>query len=154
MVTYAKSLTRTGPPQGSESTPLQWWINSGAINYFIVTTSVPGGTWTSILFRAAMTDVVIFAAPFALFYAVKRTWAGTSKIAAFAVASLLANYVPVFVAWATVHRMSYIYYMVPSMPAIVCAIALVSGKAPRYFHWCFVAAMLYGFCFSFPFHYF
>jgi predicted membrane-bound dolichyl-phosphate-mannose-protein mannosyltransferase len=154
MVTYAKSLTRTGPPQGSESTPLQWWMNSGAINYFIVTTSVPGGSWTSILFRAAMTDVVIFSAPFALFYAAKRTWQGTSRIGAFAIAALIANYAPVFAAWAVVHRMSYIYYMVPSMPAIVCAIALASGKLPRYFQWCFVAAMIYGFCFSFPFHYF
>ncbi|MCL2450372.1 MAG: glycosyltransferase family 39 protein [Polyangiaceae bacterium] len=154
MVSYAKSLTRTGPPQGSESTPLQWWVNSGVINYFVVTTSVPGGTWTSVLFRAAMTDVVIFSAPLALYYAMKRTWAGTSRIAAFAIASLVANYAPVFAAWAIVHRMSYIYYMVPSMPAIVCAITLAATKLPRYFQWCFVAAMLYGFVFSFPFHYF
>jgi predicted membrane-bound dolichyl-phosphate-mannose-protein mannosyltransferase len=154
MVTYAKSLTRTGPPQGSESTPLQWWMNSGAINYFIVTTSVPGGTWTSILFRAAMTDVLLFTAPFALFYAAIRTWAGTSRIAAFAIAGLVANYGPVFFAWALYHRMSYIYYMVPSVPAIVCALALVAGKVPRAFHWCYVAAAIYGFGFYFPFHYF
>jgi predicted membrane-bound dolichyl-phosphate-mannose-protein mannosyltransferase len=154
MVTYAKSLTRTGPPQGSESTPLQWWMNSGVINYFVVTTSVSGGTWTSILFRAAMSDFVIFLAPFGLFYAAVRTLTGTSRIAAFAIASLIANYAPVFAAWAVVHRMSYIYYMVPSMPAIVCALALLASKVPRSFHWVFVVAMIYGFCFSFPFHYF
>ena len=50
--------------------------------------------------------------------------------------------------------MSYIYYMVPSMPAIVCALALVAGQIPASFQWCFVAAMIYGFCFTFPFHYF
>ncbi len=154
MVSYAKSLTRNGPPQGAESTPLQWWMNSGVINYFVVTTSVQGGTWTSILFRAAMSDVVIFAAPFALFDAARRTWAGTSALAAFAIASLIANYAPVFAAWAIVHRMSYIYYMVPSIPAIVIALALLVGKAPRYLQSCFVVAMVYGFCFSFPFHYF
>jgi dolichyl-phosphate-mannose-protein mannosyltransferase len=154
MINYARSLTRLGPPQGAESTPLQWWLNSGVINYFVVTTNANGQSYTPILFRGAMNEYFIFAAPLALAYAARRAWAGTSRMAAFAIGSLVANFGPVFFAWALAHRMSYIYYMVPSIPAIVCAITLLFSRTSRGLRWCFAAAMVYAFAFSFPFHYF
>ncbi|MGD0679789.1 MAG: glycosyltransferase family 39 protein [Polyangiaceae bacterium] len=154
MVKFAKSLTRVGPSQGSESTPLQWWVNSGVFNYFQVTTSSGGVSRTTVLFRGAMNDYIIAAAPFGLLYAARRVWTGQSRLAAFAIASFLGNFGPIFLAWAIVSRMSYIYYMVPPMPAIVCAIALLATAVPPVFQWGFAAAVVYSFIVYFPFHYF
>ncbi len=162
IVEFAKSMTRNGPPQGTESTPLQWWLNLGVMNYFTVTTSANGLSWTSILFKGSMNEYLIFAAPFALLFAAQRALvpsASGSRLAAFCCASVVANYGPVFFAWARYARMSYIYYMLPSMPAIVAAIALLGSGAgatplPRAVRWGYIAAILYAFCFSFPFHYF
>jgi dolichyl-phosphate-mannose-protein mannosyltransferase len=153
MARFAKSLTRVGPPQGSESTPLQWWVNAGVFNYFQVTASANGTTRTTVFFRGAMNDYIIAAAPFALLHSARRAWAGRSRLAAFAVASFLGNFAPIFVAWAVLSRMSYIYYMVPAIPAIACAIAGIATSAPRVFQWAFAAAVLYSFRVYFPFHY-
>jgi predicted membrane-bound dolichyl-phosphate-mannose-protein mannosyltransferase len=161
IIEFAKSMTRNGPPQGTESSPLQWWLNLGVMNYFTVTSSSNGLTWTTILFKASMNDYLIFAAPFAFLFAIRRAWAQQSsgaKIGAFVVASVAANYGPVVYAWARYSRMSYIYYMLPSMPALIAAIALLGNGGgrplPRAIRWGYVAAILYSFCFSFPFHYF
>jgi len=151
MARFAKSLTRVGPPQGSESTPAEWWVNSGVFNYYQVTTTSNGSTRTTVLFRGAMNDYVIMAAPFALLYAARRAWAGRSRMATLATAAFLANFVPVLLAWAVMSRMSYIYYMVPVMPAILCALALLLTRVPRFFQWVFAAAVLYSFRIYFPF---
>jgi predicted membrane-bound dolichyl-phosphate-mannose-protein mannosyltransferase len=152
MARFAESLTRTGPPQGSESTPLEWWVNSGVFNYYQVTTAVGGVARTTVFFRGAMNDYIIFAAPFALLYASRPAWSGRSRLAVFAVASFLGNFAPVLLAWAILSRMSYIYYMVPAMPAIICAIVLLATSVPRRFQWAFAAAVLYSFRLYFPFH--
>jgi hypothetical protein len=101
-----------------------------------------------------MNEYVIFAAPFALIHAAKAAWRGTwsdSRLGTFAVAWFLANYGPFLFAWVIARRVSYIYYMVPSLPAFAVAIAALSGRLPRFLRWSFVGAVLYSFCLSFPF---
>jgi hypothetical protein len=146
MVHYHAGLTHVGPSTGADSSPLGWWLNQGEINYY---TSTVGGR-TDVRFRAAMNEYIIWAAPLALLYAGHRAWAAGSKLAAFAVASFVANFAPPFLAWAIQSRTSYIYYMVPSMPAFACAIAAVAERVPRPLLWCFAGAVLYAFFFSFP----
>jgi hypothetical protein len=127
-------------------------VNSGVFNYFQVNTTVDGATRTTVFFRGAINDYILAAAPFALLHAARRAWTGASRLAAFAFASFLGTFVPVFLAWAILSRMSYIYYMVPVMPAIVCAVALLVTSVPRVFQWTFAAAVLYSFRMYFPFH--
>lgn len=150
IVVYAKNLTRLGPPQGAESTPLQWWLNAEPIAYLQVMTTTDGVSKREILFSGAMTTYVIFAAPFALTRAAHLGWR-ESRLGAFAACSFIANYVPFFIAWFVSSRISYIYYMVPSIPAIALAIALVAESLPRSMRWCFVGAVLFSFWFTFPF---
>lgn len=149
---YHASLQHTGAPTGTESTPFQWWMNGGVINYY-------NRTWTEndvtrvIVFRAAMNEFILFFAPLALFVAAQRTWAGTSRLGPFALAWVVANFGPVFLLWAVHSRTSYIYYMEPVIPGFVCALALVSEAVPRSIQWAFAAMVLYAFFFSFPFQY-
>ena len=153
MVSYHTGLTHHGPSTGSESMPFQWWLNKGAFDYFTWTWSANGKT-NNVLFHAAMNEYVIWAAPMALFYSGQRAWADRSRLATFAVASFVANFGPPFMAWVIFSRMSYIFYMVPSIPAFACAIAATAEKVPRSVLWCFAGAMLFAFFYSFPFRYF
>ncbi|MBS2026610.1 MAG: glycosyltransferase family 39 protein [Deltaproteobacteria bacterium] len=151
MFSYHASLKHVGRPEGNESTPGDWWLNGGAFNYMTWTQTVNGVSKYTV-FRAAMNEYVIFAAPMALFYAAWRAW-NRSRLGAFAVASLICMFGPMFAAWVLADRKSYIFYMVPSVPAIACAIALMAPKLPRPAQWGFVVAVLYAYAFNFPFKY-
>jgi dolichyl-phosphate-mannose--protein O-mannosyl transferase len=153
MVTYHSGLTHHGASTGAESVPFQWWLNEGSMSYFTWNWS-EGGKTNNILFRSAMNEYVLWATPFALFYAGQRAWTDSSKLATFAVVSFFGNFGPPFLAWLILSRTSYIYYMLPSIPAFVCAIAVAAEQVPRSLRWAFAAAVLYAFFFSFPFRYF
>ena len=153
MLSYHTNLKRIGPPEGTESTPLQWWLDSGAFNYLSWTVTTHGAKQVT-LFRAALNEYVVFAAPVALFYAAQRVWQARSRLGAFALAMVVGNYVPMLLAWVVFSRRSYIFYMVPSVPAFACAIALLGGRLPRSVQAGFAVAVLYAFFFNFPFRYF
>jgi predicted membrane-bound dolichyl-phosphate-mannose-protein mannosyltransferase len=141
---YHVGFRRTSS-SGTESTPFEWWLNEGAFDYYTVTAPTK-----HLLFRAAMNLYVIAAAPLALVYAAERAWTARSSVATFAVASVLANFLPVFLAWAIFSRASYVYYMLPLIPAMACALALLACSGPRLLRWAFVAMVLYAFVFSYP----
>lgn len=149
---YHASLQHFGPPKGTESTPFHWWMNQGVINYYTRTLTVNGVT-KDIIFRGAMNDYILFTTPLALFVCAQRVWAGTSRLAAFAIAWVLSNFGVIFLVWVIHSRTSYIYYMVPAIPAFVCALAVVSESVPRSVRWAFAATVLYGFFYWFPFQY-
>jgi len=150
MAHFHAGLTHVGLSSGTESTPFEWWVNAGTFDYYFWT-GTTNGIPAHILFRGVMNGYVIFIAPLAILYAAERTWRGDSRLATFAVASVAANFVPIFVAWAVMSRSSYIYYMLPSLPAIACALALAAFVVPRATRWAFLALVLYGFVMSFPF---
>jgi predicted membrane-bound dolichyl-phosphate-mannose-protein mannosyltransferase len=149
MLHYHVGLTHVrGATSGAQSTPLDWWVNEGQINYYTWTDGKDDHVW----YRGAMNEYVIWAAPFALLYAGKRAWTDGSKLALFAVASFVCNFGPPLAAWILASRTSYIYYMVPSIPAFALAIAAAAEKLPRPAWWAFAGAMLYSFAYSFPVH--
>jgi predicted membrane-bound dolichyl-phosphate-mannose-protein mannosyltransferase len=152
MVSYHSTLTYQGAPTGAASLPPQWWLNQGTMDYFVRPLEAEGEK-IHIVFRAAMNEYVIWAAPLALFFAGQRAWVDRSKLATFAVASFVANFGPPFLAWAILSRTSYIYYMGTSIPAFACAIAVAASAVPRSVIWCYVGAMLYSFACGFPFRY-
>jgi predicted membrane-bound dolichyl-phosphate-mannose-protein mannosyltransferase len=153
MVTYHTGLTHHGPSTGNESNPLQWFFNQGTMDYFVWTWSA-GGKSTHIVFHAAMNEYIVWGAPFALFFAGQRAWTDSSKLGMFAIASFVGNFIPMFLAWAILSRTSYIFYMVPTVPALACAIAVAAEKVPRALRWCYSAFIIYAFFFNFPFRYF
>ncbi len=154
MVSYHASLKHEPLGSGaSDSTPMQWWLNQGGMPYFEWSTTWNGQT-QKILFMAEMNDYLVFAAPFALLYAGQRAWAASSSLAALAVAWVAANHLPVVLAWAVFSRTSYIYYMVPVIPGMAWALAVLLADLPRAMRWCFAAAMLFAFIVGFPFKYF
>ena len=71
----------------------------------------------------------------------------------FALASFATSYLPFLISWAWTARVSYIFYMLPSVPAFAIAIALLCDAVPRPVRWAFGCAVLYAFYFSYPFHY-
>lgn len=147
---FHAGLKHVGLSTGTESTPFEWWVNSGTFDYYFWT-GTAGGAPAHVLFRGMMNGYVLFVAPLAIVYAAGRCWSEGSRLATFAVASLAANFIPIFLAWALLSRSSYIYYMLPSVPAIACALALVAFVVPRSTRWAFIALVLYGFAMSFPF---
>jgi predicted membrane-bound dolichyl-phosphate-mannose-protein mannosyltransferase len=150
MVSFHSGIKHVGPSSGTDSNALQWWLNEGSFDY-LTWTETKNGVTRRILFRAMMNGYVIFSAPLALLYAAEKCWKDDSRVATFALASVIANYVPIFVAWAVASRTSYIYYMVPVLPGIACALALSAFAVPRYLRWGFAATILYAFLLSFPF---
>jgi predicted membrane-bound dolichyl-phosphate-mannose-protein mannosyltransferase len=147
---FHAGLKHTGISSGTESIPFEWWVNAGTFDYYFWNGTTNGAA-AHVLFRGMMNGYVIFAAPLALFYAAQRTWKGDSRLATFAVASVVANFVPIFLTWAILSRSSYIYYMLPSLPGIVCALAVALFAVPRSIRWAFLALVLYGFVMTFPF---
>ncbi len=153
MVTYHAGLTHHGPSTGNESSPLQWFFNQGTMDYFVWTWSANGKS-THIVFHAALNEYVVWAAPVALFFAAQRSWTESSKLAMFALASFVGNFIPMFLAWVILSRTSYIFYMVPAVPSFACAIAVVAEKVPRSVRWFYSLLLIYAFFFNFPFRYF
>jgi predicted membrane-bound dolichyl-phosphate-mannose-protein mannosyltransferase len=153
MVTYHTGLTHHGVSTGNESSPLQWFFDQGTMDYFVWTWSANGKA-THMIFHAALNEYVVWAAPFALFFAGQRAWTDSSKLGMFALASFVGNFGPMFLAWAILSRTSYIFYMVPAVPSFACAIALVAEKIPRSVRWFYSLLLVYAFFFNFPFRYF
>jgi predicted membrane-bound dolichyl-phosphate-mannose-protein mannosyltransferase len=153
MAKFHASLKHEGPPTGSESIPFQWWLNEGHFDYYFLKVT-NGNNNKHLLFRAAMNFYVIFAAPLAFLYAAQKLWKERSPLATFAVVSLFGNFFPIFMAWAVFSRTSYIYYMLPSVPAMACALALVAYAVPTFMRWGFIALVLYGFIFAYPIQFF
>ena len=153
MYQFHAGIKHVGLATGNESIPPQWWLNSGAFDYLSWTTNTNGvAHYTT--FRAAMNEYVIIAAPLALLYAAQRAWLDNSRLGAFAIASVVGNLGPMILVWAVMSRTSYIFYMLPSIPAIACAIALAAFALPRLIRWGYAATILYAFFFFFPFRYF
>jgi predicted membrane-bound dolichyl-phosphate-mannose-protein mannosyltransferase len=146
---YHQGFKHVGKSSGAESTPLDWWLNAGAFDYYSLTSP-----HKNLLYRAAMNFYVIGAAPLAIAYAARQSWTERSPLATFAVASVLANFAPIFMAWAVFSRTSYIYYMLPIVPAVACALAVGAYALPRSMRWVFAAMFLYGFAFSYPVRFF
>lgn len=154
MFQYHAGRSHPGAPVDNESTPLQWWLNSGGMTYLIWTITGGTGGNKSWLFRAAMNEYVIMAAPVALFYAAQRAWVERSRLGAFAVAWFVTAYVPVLLAWGLKSHISYIYYMLPSIPAFAVAIAYGASRMPRSVQLAYAVVVLCAFFDAYPVHQF
>jgi predicted membrane-bound dolichyl-phosphate-mannose-protein mannosyltransferase len=149
---YGTSLSRAVGvgPQGAESTPLQWWLNEKVFEYLNINSGTEGALTTVISFKGAMSVYLISAAPFVLGYSFLQARLG-NRLALLAVCLFLANYVPILVTWFKARRICYLFYMLPSLPAIAMAAGCTAEALPAWTRALLVVATLYSFVSLFPF---
>ena len=162
MLEYGANLTKPGGPpslcRNNDSAPWQWLANDCEMIYFRVTTDtkvddVIIATRADIDFRGAMNPALLgamaFAIPFGLWQAIRQR----NRLATWALVWLGASYLPIVALAFFGHRITYIYYFLPLVPALGALIAafLLRSGLPRAVLWGYLAAYAFGFAAYFPF---
>jgi 4-amino-4-deoxy-L-arabinose transferase-like glycosyltransferase len=162
MVEYGANLRapvdRAGICVTNDSNPWEWPFNECQITYLRVdVTTRAGDTVVSktptIDFRGALNPLLAGAIPLAVLFTIWMAWRTRNRLARWAAVWVAANYLP-YVALAIInHRITYIYYFLPVIPAVAACIALLllRGGLPRFVLAGFVAAYVLGFVAYFPF---
>jgi len=158
ILSYGLSLTRKGGPQGQESYPWQWLLNDVQMNYLTTDVNVMvNGTVTAtrhaIYVRGAMNPIIIGAAMMGLAYSAWRAWRFRDPLSFWVVAWVATNYLVYYPVSMIEDRVSYIFYFLPTIPAVAVGLAqfLYAPEVPRVVRWTFIGAVLLGFYGYFPF---
>ncbi len=161
MLSYGTSLTepsdRSGICFAASSAPWQWPFNECQINYLRVDVTVDDGDVQSRLatidFRGALNPLLAGAMPLATLAAAWLAWRGQSAMARWAVVWAAAHYLPLVVLSLVGNRVTYIYYVLPAVPAVAIftALLLLRLGLPRFVTWGFGVAYAVGFAAYFPF---
>ena len=155
---YGFDLSRAGGPVNSESEPWQWLSNDVQIAYLRVDTDeeVDGKVVTTkplVYFRGAFNPALSSVGVIALFYAAWRWWRRKDPLAAWVVVWSAGIFLPYVALSVFSHRISYLFYALPLVPAYATAAALMLWHEdfPRITRWGFAVALLLGFIAYFPF---
>lgn len=162
---YGTKLTHPYGPTGIESWPWEWLRNEVQIPYLRVDVTVcqikvsvcPADQiarkYASILFRGAMNAYLIFTAPLAGGYVLAVLHKQFDRTALLAGVWFAVTYLPFVPATVLDHRIAYIYYMLPVIPAITVASAqlFADPRIPRAVTWGYIVAIGWGFAAYFPF---
>jgi 4-amino-4-deoxy-L-arabinose transferase-like glycosyltransferase len=162
MVEYGANLRspvdRAGICATNDSAPWEWPFNECQITYLRVDVTVRAGDRVvsktpSIDFRGALNPLLAGAIPLAFLFTGWWAWRAKNEAARWAVVWAAANYLPYVVLAIVNHRITYIYYFLPVIPAIAIAVAvlLLRSGLPRFVLTGFVIAYALGFVAYFPF---
>ncbi len=159
MLSYGVSLTGSGTqPSGITSSPWQWLVNGGGFDYLRVNVdlSVNGqvvSTYPTVEFQAALNPVLIGTIWLALPFAIVRAVRMGDRLAQWGLVWIGANYLPFFILVAVTHRITYFYYILPTVPALAAltAVLLLRARLPSFVTLAYLAAMVAGFIVYFPF---
>ncbi len=150
---YGFALVRQGGPQGEESSPWQWLLNEVPITYLRINVSANQVTRTAVFFRGVMNPYVIAVAPLAVAYAAYSAWKRRDDCSFLVLPLFFVTYGPFWPAAELGHRISYVFYFLPTIPAVAIGVAqlLYAPQLPRAVRWAYIGAVLLGFYGYFPF---
>ncbi len=162
MVEYGANLRspvdRAGICATNDSYPWQWPFNECQITYLRVDVTVRSGQTIvaqtpTIDFRGALNPVLSGAIPLAMLFASWAAWRAKNELARWAVIWAASNYLPYVVLSIVNHRITYIYYFLPVIPALaVCtALLLTRSSLPRFVLGGLIVLYAVGFAAYFPF---
>jgi predicted membrane-bound dolichyl-phosphate-mannose-protein mannosyltransferase len=153
-------LLRRASPSGVESYPWQWLWNDTEIPYLRVEQQVRVGDEVRenrpiVLFLGAMNPYVLQLLPLGLAFAAYVWWSGRpgARVGALALAWFVCTYAPFVAASLFGQRISYLFYFLPTLPAVTLAGSyfLLHAGLPRLVVWAYLAAVGLGFYGYFPF---
>jgi len=158
ILSYGFSLSRPDGPQGAESNPWQWLVNEVPMTYLrtdvqeLVNHEVKVSRAT-IFFRGAMNPYIIGMAPIAIAYAAWSAIKRADDLSYLVLALFITTYAPFWPAAIFAHRISYLFYFLPTLPSITVGIAQVINDpvVPRLVRWTYIGAVLLAFAVYFPF---
>lgn len=150
---YGLALKRQGGPAGQESNPWQWLLNERELLYWKSTVTSGDLVRPTIWFRGAMNPVIIGAATLGLVYSAWRAWRYRDALSFWVVAWVVVNYLVYYPLSMVEHRVSYLYYFLPTIPAVAVGLAqfLYAPELPRVVRWAYIGMVLVGFYGYFPF---
>jgi dolichyl-phosphate-mannose-protein mannosyltransferase len=162
MIDYGATLqappAQAGFCPGTDSRPWDWLFNACQIPYLRVDVTVRSAgqlvsSIPSIDFRGALNPLLAGAIPLSTLWLLWYARRTGSRLALWAIAWGAASYLPYVALALTTRRVMYLYYMVPVVPAIAVAVALllVRSGLPSFVRWGFLAAYAMGFAAYFPF---
>ncbi len=158
---YPVTEVMSGNRYIQQSSPWQWLVNQVQMDYFVNTqivsrTATVTLTRTAVHLRGAMNPVIIGSAPMGFFFICWRAWKYGDTLAIFALAWIAANYLPYYPLQLIGHRADYIFYFLPTLPAVVIALAqfLRQTALPPFVVVGYFCAVVVGFVLYFPFRLF
>lgn len=158
MLNYGFSLKSVGVRPANESRPWLWWVNDGRMVYDEVMNNVTvhGKVVKSTVvidFRGAMNPVMIGTAPLAVSYVAWHAWKFRDTLSLWVVTWIATNYLIYFPLVFLSNRITYFFYIFPTVPALAVAIAMLLRQArlPPPTVVCYLAAFFAGFILYFPF---
>ena len=164
IISYGVDLRRPDGPSDIESYPWQWLWNDNQIAYSTVSQDVQTEDGTVletrplIAFRGAMNPFVLQLWPLGLSFAGYAWWRRRAglELAALALAWFACTYLPFWAATLLTQRISYIFYFLPTVPAVALAggYFLLRSGLPRPVLWMYAIAVLLGFYGYFPFKFY
>ena len=151
---YGISL-KAGQHAGESSPPWEWLLNQAQMPYYHLdrVLQVNGQTVSrasEVSFTGALNPYLAFLAPLAIGFAWWSAWRSADRVAALCCCWAVATYLPFFPLAAT-GRVSYLFYFLPTVPAVAMAIAHLMDRFPAAVRGCFLAAYMFGFASLFPF---
>jgi predicted membrane-bound dolichyl-phosphate-mannose-protein mannosyltransferase len=156
MLSYSTGLV-SACPNGIISCPWQWLVNQVQIPYFVVNVQVPAGTqvgeYESIAFMGMMNPTILYLTIPGLVYLSYHYFHKMDDFSSFILIWFAATYFPYLPAVIFGHRVSYIFYFLPAMPAVCAAVAhmITDQNPPRLVVLFYLAVVLGWFINMFPF---
>lgn len=155
---YGFALTRPEGPQQEESNPWQWLVNEVPMTYLrtdenVLVNDELKTSRATIFFRGAMNPYVIFIAPLAIAYAGCSAFKRRDDCSFLVLALFITTYGPFWLAALFAHRISYLFYFLPTIPAVAIGASqlMYAPQTPRVVRWAYIGAVLLGFYVYFPF---
>jgi len=156
MLTYSTSLVSVCP-NGIISCPWQWLINQIQIPYLVVNVQVTSGSvvskYDSVAFWGMMNPTILYLAIPGMLYLSYTYFNAKDDFSSFILIWFAATYLPYLPAVILDQRVTYLFYLLPAMPAVCAAVAhmIADQNPPRLVVLFYLAVVVAWFFLAFPF---